>query len=166
MSNYDWQRIRGVHPQACTCTECVEAYLARRWQPPPPVPRTEPPPEAKAAEAEKLGQTPRLVPPPAHPRSCQCYLCKRTRVRDHHHSLTRKRKKPKRRVPVRTVITTVLALGFLVWLAVLLWPSGGSPDASEGGGSQVEADGGSWFSLDCERERRRRRGGWLRELIC
>ena len=63
------------------------------------------------------------------------------------------------------IITTLLAIGILIFfIGSALWdlaPSG----SDESGTARVE-EGGGWFDLDCDSERRRRRGGWLRGLIC
>ncbi len=52
------------------------------------------------------------------------------------------------------------------YLGYWVWQGSGEDSAGQAGGVQVEESGGGWFSIDCDRERRRRRGGWLRGLVC
>ena len=49
---------------------------------------------------------------------------------------------------------------------VWLWQGGTGNSSSAEDATQAAESGGNWFSLDCDSERQRRRGGWLRELIC
>ena len=63
------------------------------------------------------------------------------------------------------IIKTLVVVGFLIFLiSSVLWDLG-PPDSGSSESARVEESGG-WFSLDCDSERRRRRGGWIRGLVC
>ena len=70
---YDLRRLRGYHPKACTCVDCVTAYGDQ-------VRRRTPPVWAKDPKSSGAPKTESSKPPPAHPRNCQCGPCKQRRV--------------------------------------------------------------------------------------
>ncbi len=47
-----------------------------------------------------------------------------------------------------------------------LTESAPTTDSSESNESAQVEESSGWFSIDCDSERRRRRGGWLREIVC
>ena len=73
-----------------------------------------------------------------------------------------------RRNPLRTLLkfTVPLVIVALLVAGVVWWTSNSSSEPESGSSTQVTESSGSWFSSDCDNERSRRRGGWLRALLC
>ena len=61
---------------------------------------------------------------------------------------------------IGAVIAAVGIAAFVIFLVVSLAGSSGNSSGD------VQADQGGWFSFDCDSERTRRRGGWLRGIVC
>ena len=190
--SYDRRRLRGYHPKACTCAECQERKNWRVptqripiWRknpepntPPERQPRTNPPntlperrpqtapPDAKRnpernkeasyADTRKPNFPSRLVTPEEYRREQEERRRKSANTTNIHHS-----RKPLRigafKIWLGVVVAVLLFFG-LVWA----WMSSNPEEYASG---QVAAEeGGSWF--DCDSERRRKRGGWLKSLVC
>ena len=177
---------RGIahpHSYACTCSACGDAREGRhREAQATPTPR----PNADAAQQTDEGRTQEQAPrvTPAHAPDCGCYPCERVRmVRRQQSESTRPLVKPPVKpprvstAPVRPVhhrgaesdggsgwlglIATVVLVA-AIFGGIWLWGS----DSSESGGSTQAEESSGWFSVDCDNGRRRRRGGWLKQLIC
>ena len=112
-----------------------------------------------------------------HAPGCACMNCRSTRVSraaQPAHAAQPKKKpgrtaglgvSPRSRaakgITIGGIIGTVAAGVFLILFVINIAGSSGRTED----GTQAD-QGGGWFSLDCDAERARKRGGWLRELIC
>ena len=80
----------------------------------------------------------------------------------------RRQRTGQRRNPPRTLLRIAMPLVIVALLVagVVWWTSSSSSESGSESATQATDSSGSWFSADCDNERRPRRGGWLRALLC